>query len=179
MKRVADDQERSESVRRRNEWSDGVTRALRLFVLSWTLTSGPAWASSPDSVDTMLRDVRPGDVVRVFAKNLEEPVIGRHVSASSETLRVKPATLPAVPIARQDVVQLEISPERTRATWLGALLGGIMGGALTMAMVASNENSEGPVALVGIVFVPVGLGMGALLGSGIVDYHWRTVWERP
>lgn len=50
---------------------------------------------------------------------------------------------------------------------------------LLAAVVRANEDSEGPVILLGFVFVPVGAGWGALVGSGIIDYHWRTVWERP
>jgi hypothetical protein len=45
-------------------------------------------------------------------------------------------------------------------------------------VIISNHEGEGPVAQPGLVIVPVGAGIGSLVGSGVFRYDWQRVRER-
>jgi uncharacterized membrane protein YczE len=111
----------------------------------------------------------------------KDPVIGLYRATTVGTIELESMksapqrdTL-TVPIDR--VTRFEVSPKRTTHTWTGLVVGLLAGGLVTLAVASAASDSDYPAVLMGTVFVPVGMGWGALVGSGVVSYHWTTVWE--
>ena len=89
--------------------------------------------------------------------------------------------LPAV-LLWPDIDRIE---RRTNATGRGALIGGGVGLVLAVATLASNSNCSGLGAAqvctaadaASILAIPVGAGIGALIGSR--GHRWKVVYQRP
>ena len=90
---------------------------------------------------------------------------------------MKPKASPTISIGMADAQQIDWSEHSTNKTWTGVLLG-TLAGAVATGMFVSSSESEGPVIIVGLVFVPVGAGIGALMGSGVYAHEWQRVWRR-
>jgi hypothetical protein len=145
--------------------------------LLWLTLPGSSGAAETDSLPPGVGSLRDDDVIRVFSYPHRDPVVGRFISVSSDTIRLKPTALPTISIAMADAEQIDRSRHRTNNTWTGVLLGTLAGVAAT-AWIVSTYEGEGAVILLGAAFVPVGAGIGALAGSGVVDYHWQSIWKR-
>ena len=151
-------------------------RALALSWIFLPFCACVAGASGPDELTEALRTFREGkDVVRVFAIYDEEPVIGRFIDAAGDSVRVKPTALPVVSIHRADVRQLDTSAKRSRATWLGLALGAVAGGLVSAAVLEDSTEMEGMMV---VIILPMSVAIGGMVGSGVVDYHWQTRWQR-
>ena len=82
----------------------------------------------------------------------------------------------------QEIDRIE---RRTSATSRGALIGGGIGLVLAVATIASNSDCSGLGAAqvctaadaASILAVPVGVGIGALVGSR--GHRWKSVYQRP
>lgn len=126
--------------------------------------------------------LQPGAILRVTLQDGEEPVIGRYRAATSETIELEslsPASkrdIRTIPVDR--AMRFEVSRKRKVHTWSGLLVGFLVGAAATYAVANGASGSDNPAALMGLVFIPVGMGCGALMGGGIVSYHWETIWDR-
>ena len=159
-------------IRCRHGW--GVAFGLALTALP---ALGVASSSAADLRD-VLNTLTNKDIVRVHATYEYEPVIGRFIDAMGDSIRVKPTALPIVAVHRADVNQLDTSTERSHGTWLGLAGGVLAGGLISAAIWKANENSSEPGALVVVIVFPICVAVGGMVGSGIVDYHWQTRWQR-
>ena len=153
-----------------------------VLILGPTGPSAAQEASAPGSTHVLsIPEVPSGDVVRVTLLGTNEPVIGRYRSRTIEAIELeslttgsrKPLTIPLDRASR-----IEVSLKRKAHTWTGVLVGFLVGAGATLAVAQANRNPEAPAILVGLVYIPVGMGFGALVGSGIVSHQWKTIWER-
>jgi hypothetical protein len=152
---------------------------LGLVAPATGLAADPSVPDSSQQLPTLR--LPPGAVVRVTLLDDKDPVIGLYRATTVGAIEVESmksapqrVTL-TVPIDR--VTRLEVSPKRTTHTWTGLLVGLLAGGVATLAVASAASDSDYPALLMGTVFVPVGMGWGALVGSGVVSYHWKTIWE--
>ena len=148
--------------------------ALALIFLPFQ--ANVAGASSSHELTEVLRTLRGGeDVVRVFAIYEAEPVIGRFIDAMGDSIRVKPTALPVVSFHRADVSRMDTSARQSRATWVGLGLGALVGGVVSAAILENSTETQGMIVL--FVF-PISVAIGGLMGSGVVNHHWETRWQR-
>jgi hypothetical protein len=149
-----------------------------VLLLAPALSLFPPTAGAQD-LQIVVNGLHEGDFVRVVSLSREEPVIGRFVRAGAESAWVKPASSKVDGIPFTEVDQLDTSEEQHRSTLAGLALGALVSGAIGYAILKANENSGETTGMTAFIIFPFGPAIGALVGSGIVRYDWRTQWQRP
>ena len=155
-------------------------RALRFssLLLLLSLLAPHACASSSDELQRVLGTLHEGDMVRVFSSSHEDPVIGRFLRSTGESIHVALDAPPGVSIDIAGIRQLDTSDEQSRATWAGLGLGALVGGLVAAAVMKGNEGSESMAGVVMVaVGIPVSIAIGGMIGSGVVNYRWQTRWR--
>lgn len=151
-----------------------VVHWFALCVLTAPLCSLPAAHAAP-SADPV---VEPGSILRVGWKEggrveKEVGLLRGQVADSLDLASLNRNRPQSWRIATRDVVHVERSRGRSSKTWLGLGLG-LVGGALATAL-HSTEDDGGPGVFLALVYVPVGMIAGGLIGGGSKSYHWETV----
>lgn len=128
--------------------------------------------------------LKPGNLVRVHAKSLGE-IVGRYRSSTDDSLLISDGMgESSVPVVAIDAIWV-----RGRATWKGAKIGGIVGGAagtiLGIALAAACNSYQGifggrrsepcpeVIPVLGIVGAAAGGLVGAGLGTASPKWHRR------
>jgi hypothetical protein len=161
------------------------------------LRGGPSAAEEPTS-DPTVPLVTPNMRVRLEASGAER-VMGTVVSLDHEilTLRLDQPGWQAAELRRirlPEITQLEIARSTGRQTRKGALIGGGVGLALDVAVVAllsagtnarepatptlvstTTASGEGSVVVFFLTPIAVGAALGALIGSAIRGQRWEPV----
>lgn len=149
---------------------------MLLMFTAWSASA--AAASSAAELHDVLGTLTDKDVVQVHAIYEDDPVIGRFIDAAGDSIRVKPTALPVVAFHRADVTQLDTSTKRSRATGWGLVAGVLVGGLVSAAILKANEDTGGTTGMAVFFVFPMSVAIGGVMGSGFVDYHWQTRWQR-
>jgi len=138
---------------------------------------GIAQVSAPDPFQKRSKAIarlKPGSLIRVHAQSLGE-FVGRYHSSTTDSLLISNDMGESdLPIAAIDAIWV-----RGRATWKGAKIGGIVGGAAgTIAGIAAVSGCDGAACsfalpILGVGGVIVGGLVGAGLGAASTKWHRR------
>ena len=141
-----------------------------LFVVGLLAPVGATGPQESQVLPNELEALSPGMRLRVTAPDQSsKPIVGTLVSVDSSALTLQ-TPKETVAVRREDISKLELSLRRSSKK-KAALTGAAVGLMLALASAATTGSddwfSPADAALItGIVFIPVGAGIGALAGHG-------------
>jgi hypothetical protein len=160
-------------------------RVIVLSAVALAILASPAWGSVADTLPpSELGTLIVGEHIRATfteydrAGNRTTRLTASFGELGPEALRLEIVSgeerqARAIPIA--DLLRLEIGREH-RLTGRGALIGGLIGAGLGIAMMSAADSADSADSVIGGALLGgVGTGVGALIGSRRHAIEWREV----